>query len=253
MSRALTIFLFGAAFTLTGAHGLVPAVALEFEQARELQEYGQTIAIKRNQRVVMYEAKRSATSVLVVLDAPLQDVAPILRELARGRFGESAWRDREQSDAAYWEKRHGPAPEERDRRIRQLQTARVVVGNYREITFESNQYNILRFLGWTRGYSRLTLWLMDGRSIFGRPSTLLRVQRRDEVYAWAWAFHVNPIPSFHRQGARFVTEEELELLPELARSEKAAFESYPEINYSYSLLDSAEQLMRAAKWLRSHR
>lgn len=231
----------------------LPVCALEFLPARDLgRTYGFTIAIKKKQRVVVVRNNIPATGVLAVVKTPFDNGARLIRELAWSRYGGIDWHEQGRSDQDYWERAYGrifPDPE-RGARQRDLKAASVVVEKYREITYRSAHYNILKVLGWIRGYSELRMWVLDGHDVFAMPSTILRLRREDEVYAWGFAGHM-PIPSFHLQGADFISEDELGLVHDLARGAAAPFAYYAERNFSDSLLDSTPMLIQAARWLRS--
>lgn len=230
---------------------LGPVWALDLRRPQELgAQYGLLLVVKRQQRVVVTPNQEIATSILLVIKAPLETVAPAIRTRARDRYGEREWHEGSRSDGEYWANEYGHfADQERDRRLQSLAAAGVRIDRYREFILHSSEYNVLKVLGWTRGSSRLTVRLLDGQAILGVPATLVRLQRRDEVYAWGWTMHML-IPAFFRQSAVFVSEDELTLVPEAARSVGVSFAMYAERNFSHSLLDSDSILFSMAESFR---
>jgi len=238
---------------LGGVAVATPLEALELRAAQELEaRYGLGIAVKRHQRVVVCADGRHATNVLAVVRVPFAQAVPVVHRLVGNRYGEAEWTEGTQLDASYWEKRHGrrsPDPE-KEKLLGELHRSRVSVDRYREITFRSAEYNLLTLWGWRRGHSRLTMRVLDGVDVFSRPSTIVWLQRQDEIHAWGWTAHML-VPAFHLQGADLVGEEEWTLIHELARETGATLVGYAERNVSGALLDSAADLVGAAKWLRT--
>jgi hypothetical protein len=228
-----------------------PLCALDLRRPQELgAQHGFLLAIKQQQRVVVTPNQEIATTILAVIKAPLGTVASAIRTHARDRYGEREWHEGSRSDGEYWANEYGHfADQERDRRLQSLAAAGVRVDRYREIILRSSEYNVWKVLGWTRGSSRLTVRLLDGQAILGVPTALVWLQRRDEVYAWGWTMHML-IPAFFRQGALFVSEDELTFVSEAARSVGEPYAMYAERNFSHSLLDSSSILLSMAEWLR---
>lgn len=208
--------------------------------------YGLSIAIRKGQQVVVDVQRDAAPKVIVALKAPFESVEPTLREIIKKHFGEASFAEAITSDLDAWHKEFGHfANDLRDKNLERLGLLRIRLGRFREARINSQKYNVLWF---GRGHSEVVLRIIDGRDVFSDVSTLVVLQRRDEVYEWGWEYHF-PIPSYAERRANLVTDQELALIHDLLKVVRVKA-AYFTLGEQMSLLADSEVLIRAARWLK---
>jgi hypothetical protein len=210
---------------------------------------GLSIAISRNQRVVVYERLGAhAGQALVVLKSPYGTVEPALREVSKRQFGEALFAQKTTSAVEEWQQEFGEfGSDERDQRMRRLEAAHVKLEKFREAVIRSGRYNVRR---WGLGHSELTLRIIDGGDMSLTSSTVIILRRRDESFGWGPLAHSVPIPVYGRQRASLVTDQELGVIAEVARITGTKWACFP-LSYSEGLLVNSDLILQAAQWLRN--